>query len=88
MITNYFFTQVLFSGGGGGGDYGGYDLGGGIDLGEHHHETKSVTVVKKVAVPYPVTKEIPVPVEKTVHVPIKVPVPQPYPVEKTVRLSL
>lgn len=67
-----------------GGDYGGHDFGGGADIGEHHHETKTVTVVKNVPVPYTVTKEIPYPVEKKVPVPVKVPVPQPYPVEKKV----
>lgn len=55
-------------------------------MGEHHEKT--VTVVKKVAVPYPVTKEVRVPVEKLIHVPIQVPVPQPYPVEKKVCILL
>lgn len=67
-----------------GGDFGAHDFGGGADLGDHYHHEKTVTVVKKVPAPYPVTKEIPYPVEKTVHVPVKVHVPQPYPVEKQV----
>lgn len=50
----------------------------------HVHEQKTVTIVKKVPVPYPVEKHIPVPVEKIVHYPVKVGVPKPYPVYKTV----
>nr|ADD51168.1 CG30101-PA-like protein [Apis mellifera] len=58
-------------GGGGDGDLGG---GGGYD---HHEEVKAVTVVKKVPVPYEVTKHVPYLVEKHVPYEVKVGVPQP-----------
>ncbi|XP_076242277.1 uncharacterized protein LOC143184134 [Calliopsis andreniformis] len=55
-------------------------------LGHHVHEDvhKMVTVIKKVAVPYPVIKNIPYPVVKNIPYAVKVPVPQPYAVEKKV----
>ncbi|KAI4473103.1 hypothetical protein M0802_016312, partial [Mischocyttarus mexicanus] len=45
-------------GGGGGGGGGGSDGGGGGSY-DHHEHVKTVTVVKKVPVPYEVTKHVP-----------------------------
>ncbi|XP_044585811.1 extensin-like [Cotesia glomerata] len=53
------------------------------EIQEHDHE-KVITVVKNVAVPYPVEKEIRYPVIKKVPYPVHTPVAQPYPVEKEV----
>lgn len=52
--------------------------------GHHHgyHEEKTLTIVKKIPVPYKVEKTVHVPVEKIVKVPHKVYVDKPYPVEK------
>lgn len=47
----------------------------------HVHEEKTLTIYKKIPVPYPVEKHIPVPIEKVVHYPVKVGVPAPYPGE-------
>lgn len=59
-------------------DFHGHDFG--LDHGHHghheHHHEKTVTVVKKVPVPYPVEKHIPVPVEKVKHYPVHVHVPK------------
>uniref|UniRef100_A0A182ISA9 Uncharacterized protein n=1 Tax=Anopheles atroparvus TaxID=41427 RepID=A0A182ISA9_ANOAO len=58
-------------------DFGGHD--------EHHHEhIKTVTIEKKVPVPYTVEKHVPYTVEKKVPYEVKVPIPQPYIVEKKV----
>ena len=65
-------------------DFGGYDFGG-DDHGHHHfdhHEEKTLTIVKKIPVPYKVEKTVHVPVEKISHYPVHVHVPKPYPVEK------
>lgn len=49
----------------------------------HHHEhIKTVTIEKKIPVPYEVIKKIPVTVEKKIPVEVKVPIPQPYEVIK------
>lgn len=91
--------ELGYGGGGhdfGGHDFGGHDFGGahdfsgGHDFGgghEHHeHHQKVVTVEKKVAVPYPVEKQVHYAVEKKVPYPVKVHVPQPYPVEKEIHV--
>ncbi|XP_057330440.1 probable serine/threonine-protein kinase kinX [Microplitis mediator] len=51
---------------------------------EYTEHEKVITVIKNVAVPYPVEKQIPYPVIKKVPYPIHTPVAQPYPVEKEV----
>uniref|UniRef100_A0A1B0F9D1 Uncharacterized protein n=1 Tax=Glossina morsitans morsitans TaxID=37546 RepID=A0A1B0F9D1_GLOMM len=52
--------------------------------GGHHEHIKTVTIEKKVPVPYTVTKHVPYTVEKKVPYEVKVPVPEPYYVEKKV----
>lgn len=70
-------------------DFGGHDFGGDHGHhGHHEHHEKTVTVVKKVPVPYPVEKQIHVPVEKVKHYPVHVHVPKPYPVEKIVHYTV
>lgn len=59
----------------GGHDFGGHDFG----ASEHHHEhIKTITIEKKIPVPYTVTKHVPYTVEKKVPYEVKVSVPQPY----------
>lgn len=63
----------------GGHDFGGHDFGGGDHGHEehHHHEhVKTITIEKKVPVPYTVHKHVPYTVEKKVPYTVHVPVPQ------------
>lgn len=66
----------------GGHDFGGHDFGGhdfgGDDHGHHHHHehVKTITIEKKVPVPYTVHKHVPYTVEKKVPYTVHVPVPQ------------
>jgi len=70
------------SGGGGGGDFGGSYGGGDFGGHSHHEHIKTITIEKKVPVPYTVHKHVPYTVEKKVPYEVKVPIPQPYVVEK------
>ncbi|KAL4710792.1 hypothetical protein ACJJTC_009341 [Scirpophaga incertulas] len=72
----------LFDVGLGYGGHGGFDSIGHLGGGGYGHDEvhKTVTVVKKVPVPYPVEKHIPYPVEKKIPYPVKVPVDNPVPV--------
>lgn len=62
------------------------------ETGDWHHpvphhpikEEKTLTIVKKIPVPYPKYKTVHVPHVKEVHVPVHVKVPKPYPVYKHV----
>jgi hypothetical protein len=68
-----------------GGHDGGHDFGGSSGYGghhEHHEHIKTITIEKKVPVPYTVHKHVPYTVEKKVPYEVKVPVPQPYEVIK------
>ncbi|XP_077271908.1 uncharacterized protein LOC143902674 isoform X2 [Temnothorax americanus] len=49
-----------------------------------NNDDKTVTIIKKVAVPFPVEKTIRYPVIKRILYPVKVPVPQPYAIEKKI----
>lgn len=63
----------LSFGGHGLGDVHGHGIYGGLDDHHHHHHVeKTLTVVKNVAVPYPVEKHIHVPVEKVSHKKVEV----------------
>lgn len=67
----------------GGHDFGGHDFGGGDD--HHHHEhVKTITIEKKVPVPYTVHKHVPYTVEKKVPYTVHVPVPQVHSYSKTI----
>lgn len=70
-------------------DFGGHDFGG--DHGHHHfdhHEEKTLTIIKKIPVPYKVEKTVHVPVERIVKYPVHVHVPAPYPVEKVILVMI
>lgn len=65
-------------------DFGDWHSSGHDDHHHHHHHEhiKTITIEKKVPVPYEVVKKIPYTVEKKIPYEVKVPFPQPYEVIK------
>lgn len=63
-------------------DFGDWHSSGHDDHYHHHEKIKTITIEKKVPVPYEVVKKIPYTVEKKIPYEVKVPFPQPYEVIK------